>query len=165
MLAQLFFGILIVVADQATKFLALKYISEPRVVIPDCFNLTLVMNPGAAFGMLGGLPDGSRQIVLFAITFIALLVVIHLYRTDARGDSIAQLALCAILSGAVGNLIDRIRFGEVVDFLDFYWNAYHWPAFNLADSAISVGVFVLLVRLAFFSKKTGSLASSEATPA
>ena len=163
MFAQFLFGFSIVVLDQVTKLLALKHLAAPREIIPDLFNLTLVMNPGAAFGMLGGLPDGVRQLVLLGITFIALLVVVHLYRTDAKGDVFAQYTLCAILAGAAGNLIDRLRFGEVVDFLDFHWNGYHWPAFNVADSSISVGVFCLLVRLTFFPKKTSEL-PAESSP-
>jgi len=105
------------------------------------------MNPGLAFGILGAVPPGWRWVVavlsLAALCALALLAV----RLLPGGGWPAALALGLIFGGAVGNLIDRWRFGAVVDFIDVYWRAYHWPAFNVADSAISIGVALLALRL------------------
>jgi signal peptidase II len=101
--------------------------------------LTLVMNPGLAFGMLGGMPEALRWMVgLLSIGAIVVLAVLAA-RLLPTGGIWTRLALGLIFGGAAGNLIDRVRFGAVVDFLDFYWRDYHWPAFNVADSAITVG--------------------------
>ena len=116
--------------------------------IRDSFNLTLVFNPGAAFGMFADMADGVRQATLLGVTLLALFVVWHIYK-EVKGDSWSELALIAVLAGAIGNLIDRARFEAVVDFLDFYISSYHWPAFNIADSAICIGVGVLMLRMLF----------------
>ena len=143
--------IVIVVLDQWTKHLASSQLlaGDPRPVIPGLFNLTLVFNPGAAFGMFSELPDGWRRITLALVSAIALIVVLRFMIKEAKHDWISQYALVGILSGALGNLIDRYRFDSVVDFLDFYWKSYHWPAFNVADSAISIGVAILMIRVVF----------------
>jgi len=142
-------GLVILVLDQATKLLALSRLSLaiPVSVVDGLFALTLVMNPGLAFGILGAVPPGWRWVVallsLAALCALALLAV----RLLPGGGWPAALALGLIFGGAVGNLIDRWRFGAVVDFIDVYWRAYHWPAFNVADSAISIGVALLALRL------------------
>jgi len=139
----------ILVADQLTKLLALAYLSQGATVeiIPGFFNLTLVYNPGAAFGIFATLPDTSRRIVLGVVTVIAVIVIFRLASNEAKDRPILQGALSSILAGAIGNLIDRLRFDAVVDFLDFYVGTYHWPAFNIADSAISVGVAIVFLGL------------------
>lgn len=131
---------------------------EPIEILPRIFNLTLVYNPGAAFGIFSGLPDSQRRVVLLGVSVLALLVVIKLLLTEAKDDKYSQFALIGILAGALGNIIDRFRYDRVVDFLDFYWGNYHWPAFNVADSAISVGVAILILRmtLASASKKSSA---------
>lgn len=142
---------IIILLDQLTKIWVLNNFTygEIQEIIPGLFNLTLVMNPGAAFGIFASLPDTTRRIVLGAVTFIAVILVITLLRKDAKDDIYAETSLYMILGGAFGNLIDRFRFDAVVDFLDFYINNYHWPAFNVADSAISLGVTMLLIRFIF----------------
>jgi signal peptidase II len=116
-------------------------------VVDGFFSLTLVMNPGLAFGMLSSTPTAWRWIVaLLSMGALAMLAVVGA-RLLPAGGRITRLALGLIFGGAVGNLIDRGRFGAVVDFLDFYWRAHHWPAFNVADSAISVGVALLALRI------------------
>jgi len=116
-------------------------------VIDGFFSLTLVMNPGLAFGMLGGLPETLRWMVgLLSIGAVVILAVLAA-RLLVGGGLWTRLALGLIFGGAAGNLIDRVRFGAVVDFLDFYLRGYHWPAFNVADSAITVGVTVLAIRM------------------
>lgn len=157
--------LVVICLDQVTKVLACASLQEGVEVpiIPGLFNLTLVFNPGAAFGMFGNLPDSWRRLLLILVSLIALLVVLRFILKEAKGDAWAQGALAGILAGAVGNIIDRIRFDAVVDFLDFYWGDLpHWPAFNVADSAISVGVFILVFRVVLRSEpeeETGSESS------
>lgn len=138
---------LTVVLDQVTKLVVLSYFrpGEILAVLDGVFNLTLTFNYGAAFGLWSWLAPGVREVVLGltilgAIGLVGYFLTRPYYRTMS-----AQLALSAILGGAIGNVIDRIRLGAVVDFLDFYYGSYHWPAFNVADSAICVGVAVLLL--------------------
>lgn len=143
--------LVVLVLDLWTKHLAQSNFSEGEVVevIPDLFNLTLVYNPGAAFGLFSNLPDFWRRFVLLLVSSLALVVVFRFMLKEAKDDAWSQVALSGILAGAIGNILDRLRFDAVVDFLDFYWGSYHWPAFNVADSAISVGVFILIVRIIF----------------
>jgi signal peptidase II len=142
-------AVAVVALDQTTKFLALERLFEgdPVPVIKGFFSLTLVHNRGLAFGMLGAMPAEWRWVVaLLSVAALTILAVIGA-RLLPSGGAFARLALGLIFGGAVGNLIDRWRFGAVVDFLDFYWRGYHWPAFNVADSAITVGVAVLALRM------------------
>ena len=142
-------AVVILVADQITKVLALEHLrpGAPVSVVDGFFALTLVMNPGLAFGLLSSTPAAWRWIVaLLSIGALAVLGTVGLRLLPAGGWA-ARLAFGLIFGGAIGNLIDRGRFGAVVDFLDFYWRGYHWPAFNVADSAISVGVALLALRL------------------
>jgi signal peptidase II len=140
---------IILVADQLTKWWALKGLrfGAPVPIIDGFFSLTLVMNPGLAFGMLGGVPETFRWVVgllsIGAVVVLALLAA----RLLVGGGVWTRVALGLIFGGAAGNLIDRVRFGAVVDYLDFYYRGYHWPAFNVADSAITVGVTVLAIRM------------------
>jgi len=139
------------VADQLTKRWALAHLdaAHPVVVIPDFFHLVLVMNPGVAFGIFAGVPPRWRWIVtLFSLTALALLGSLAL-RILPRGSVVARVAIGLVFGGAIGNLLDRWRFGAVVDFIDVFWRMYHWPAFNVADSAITVGVCLLAAELAF----------------
>ena len=139
----------IVVVDQITKAAALARLipGHPWVIADGWLSLTLVMNPGLAFGLLGTLEPAWRWLVA-ALSIVALLVLARVaLRVLPTGGPIGVLAVGLIFGGAVGNLIDRARFGAVVDFVDVYWRAWHWPAFNVADSAISVGVALLALRL------------------
>jgi signal peptidase II len=139
----------IFVADQISKYFALQHLRAgvPVPVVDGFFSLTLVMNPGLAFGMLGGIPESLRWMVgLLSLGALVLLAVLAV-RVLPGGGLWPRLALGLIFGGAAGNLVDRVRFGAVVDYLDFYWRAYHWPAFNVADSAISVGVTLLALRM------------------
>ena len=139
----------VVVLDQATKHVALARLSPgvPVPVFDGWLALTLVMNPGLAFGLLGGLPAAWRWIVV-ALSLAALAVLVRVaLRVLPTGGRMGLVAIGLIFGGAVGNLIDRARFGAVVDFVDVHWRGYHWPAFNVADSAITVGVALLALRL------------------
>ena len=139
----------VVVLDQLSKLLALDRLAPgtPLPVIDGVLSLTLVMNRGLAFGLLGGVPPGFRWIVvLLSVAALVVLVRVALHVLP-RGSVIDHGTLGLVFGGAVGNLIDRGRFGAVVDFVDVYYRAWHWPAFNVADSAISVGVVLLALRL------------------
>ncbi len=130
--------------DQLTKLWVLATF-QPYEVLPvlPAFNLTLVFNTGAAFSFLSDAGGWQRWffIGLTGLVSIALLLWLTRLRQHERFTAIA---LSMILGGALGNLVDRVRLGKVVDFLDFYWRQWHWPAFNVADSAITVGVAILL---------------------
>ncbi len=137
---------LIVAIDLLTKTAIQTSLAlhETIPVIEGFFNLTYIRNPGAAFGLLAE-TGGRVRIGFFLVsTFIAIIVLTVLLRSADR-DWPSRLAFTLILGGAVGNLIDRIRYGEVVDFLDFYVGRYHWPAFNVADSCITTGIAILLL--------------------
>jgi signal peptidase II len=139
----------IVVLDQITKAIALTRLvpGVPFVVADGWLSLTLVMNPGLAFGLLGTLPAPWRWVVA-ALSVLALVILARVaLRVLPTGGFPGLLAIGLIFGGAVGNLIDRGRFGAVVDFVDVYWRGWHWPAFNVADSAISIGVVLLAFRL------------------
>lgn len=149
MKAILFAGVLVFILDQVTKFFALSALGpgRPVPVIPGVFHLILILNPGVAFGMFAGLPPNWRWLVgVFSLAALALLCVLAV-RILPGGEPLAAVGLGLIFGGAVGNLLDRARLGGVVDFIDLHWQDYHWPAFNLADSAITIGVGLLALRL------------------
>jgi signal peptidase II len=137
----------VVVFDQLTKGLVMAYFGlyELRPVIPGLFNLTYLTNTGAAFGMLAGAQTIWRQAFFVGVAVAALGVMAFSYRQFRSQGKIFAHAIGLIAGGAVGNLIDRLRFGAVVDFLDFYVGSHHWPAFNVADSAICVGVGLFIL--------------------
>jgi len=149
MLRVLALGAGVVVFDQLTKAAVVSHLAPgTHVDIVEGFvTLTLVMNPGLAFGLLGGIPTGWRWLVA-SLSIAALVVLARVaLRVLPGGSRLDQVAIGFIFGGAVGNLIDRVRFGAVVDFVDLHARGYHWPAFNVADSAISVGVILLALRL------------------
>jgi len=142
-------ALVVLILDQLTKAVALRQLVPGMSVnvLDGVFSLTLVMNPGLAFGMLSTTPTAWRWIVVvLSMGALAVLGMVGV-RLLPTGGWITRLALGLIFGGAVGNLVDRGRFGAVVDFLDFYWRQYHWPAFNVADSSISVGVALLALRI------------------
>jgi len=138
---------LVVVGDQLSKLWILENFAlyDSTAVIPGFFNLTFLRNSGAAFGMLSDMPLLWRQIFFISIAVVALVALIVMQRKMGRENIWYTLALSFIGGGAVGNVIDRVRDGSVVDFLDVYIGKYHWPAFNVADSGIFVGVTIFLV--------------------
>jgi len=141
----------IIVVDQITKVYVMQAmrLHESIPVIPNFFSITYIRNPGAAFGFLSS-SSGSFRFVFFGLTSIfAMGLLGTILVRMPKHDWMGQLSVAAILGGAIGNLLDRLRYGEVIDFLDFYVDAYHWPAFNVADSAITVGVVFLILHFAF----------------
>ncbi len=140
---------LILVLDQGTKFIVDRTIPlhHSIPVIENLFNLTHIRNTGAAFGILAGKRGWVRSSFLLFFSLLAMGFIIVLLRRLPEKENTLTLALSFILGGAMGNLIDRLLYGEVIDFLDFYWSGYHWPAFNAADSFITIGVILTLFRL------------------
>lgn len=137
--------------DQATKWLVHQGMDlhQSVQIIPGLFNLTYVRNTGAAFGLLASPSPGLRTTILAAFSAIAIGVILLVWVRSRFAPGLFVCSLALILGGAIGNLIDRIRLGEVIDFLDVYWRGHHWPAFNAADSAITIGVGLLIVHLLF----------------
>jgi len=140
---------LVILLDQATKawIISTMRLYDSFAVIGGFFNITHVRNPGAAFGFLAGASPLFRYIFFMSVAVAAILLILHYLRVSRIEETSLVSALALILAGAVGNLIDRVRFGEVVDFLDVYIGSYHWPAFNVADSAITVGAAILIAVL------------------
>lgn len=137
----------VVVSDQYTKHLVVQRFQplELLPIIDGLFNLTLHYNKGAAFGLFHDLPDGIRQLTLWGVSGIAMVAVVYFLLFEFYQQRIGVLSMSLILGGAIGNGIDRALLGKVVDFLDFYIGTYHWPAFNVADIAISVGAGLLVI--------------------
>jgi signal peptidase II len=139
--------------DQATKLYIDRSMQlfDSIPIMQDFFHITYVRNRGAAFSFLS---DASWRLPFFIgislVASIAILVAFHKLRDDQK---LAQVSLAMIFSGALGNLIDRVRLGEVIDFLDAHWYRHHWPAFNVADSLICVGVFLLAVDMLLEDKR------------
>ncbi len=139
----------VVLLDQATKawIISTLRIHESFSVIGGFFNIVHVRNPGAAFGFLASAPPLFRYLFFIAVTVAAIVLILHYLHASRIEEPSLISALALILAGAVGNLVDRIRFGEVVDFLDIFIGSHHWPAFNVADSAITVGSVILMAVL------------------
>jgi signal peptidase II len=148
----------VIILDQITKFLVdiNMALHQSIEIIPNFFHLTYIRNTGAAFGFLAGGRSSGRIIFFALFSILAIGCLIYLLKTIRPGQKTAILSLSLILGGAIGNLIDRLRQGEVVDFLDFHWYDWHWPAFNMADSAITIGVILLFYQM--MRQKTISIA-------
>ena len=148
---HLMIALLVVLVDRAAKWLVATHIllHDSVVVIPGFFRLTHVQNRGAAFGIFDD-PAGHWKIaVLILFSIVALAVVSALLWKNSHAMSVTGVGLALVMGGALGNLWDRLANGHVVDFLDFYVVSYHWPAFNVADSAIVVGAFLLVAAILF----------------
>jgi signal peptidase II len=136
--------------DQATKEVVLAFQDSLPVVVLPFFNLVLVWNPGVSFGMFGG----DKALEPWILVGLALAISIGLLIWLARErDRVTALAIGLVLGGAIGNVVDRLRHGAVVDFLDFHVSGYHWPAFNVADAAIVVGALLLVAESFMVRKK------------
>jgi len=145
MLRLLWLSALVVVLDQASKLWMMASFREYEVLtVWPVFNLTLVYNTGAAFSFLSGAGGWQRWFFITIAVVISAVMVIWMrqLRTDER---LTAYGLAFIVGGAIGNLIDRVWLGKVVDFLQWHWQEWYWPAFNLADSAITLGVILLLI--------------------
>jgi len=143
---------IVLLLDQCTKHFVDTHIRRYDIItiIPGFFNITNVRNPGAAFGILSGMHGAWRSAFFISVTLIALIVIAVLIRK--AHERLLVFAFSLIAGGAIGNVVDRVRFGEVVDFIQWYVKSYYWPSFNVADSAISIGVGLLAIDMMFLRK-------------
>ena len=149
-LTLFFLFLTLVILDQITKALVINFFDlYDSVVLLPIVNLTFVVNYGFAFGLLN---NPSINQILVSLVILAIIIY-FLYLLIKTQDKIFQLTLTLILAGALGNFIDRIFRGFVIDFIDIYIGKYHWPAFNIADSCITVGFVVLMINILFLNKK------------
>lgn len=141
--------VFILLLDQASKIIVDRTIplNHSIPVIENLFNLTYIRNTGAAFGILAGSDVSFRRPFLIFFSLLAIGFIVMMLRRLSEREKGLTTALTFILGGAIGNLIDRLVYGEVIDFLDFYWSRFHWPAFNFADSFITLGVIMTFYRL------------------
>jgi signal peptidase II len=145
MLKWLWLSVVVIALDQFTKYLASSYLAyqQPVSVIP-FFDLTLMYNRGAAFSFLSSAGGWQRWFFTAMALFVSVAIVFWIKRLESSQRWLAA-ALALVLGGALGNVWDRIVLGHVVDFIDLYYAQWHWPAFNLADSAIFIGAVILVV--------------------
>ncbi|EIC21348.1 lipoprotein signal peptidase [Thiorhodovibrio frisius] len=150
----LWLSVTVIALDQLSKWLAerLLPLHEPVALMP-MLNLTLMHNEGAAFSLLADAGGWQRWLFAGFALLVTIGLIIWLLRLDAR-ERLTAAALTLLIGGAIGNLIDRVRTGRVVDFIDVYYGDWHWPAFNLADSAITLGVALLLIETLRAGKNT-----------
>ena len=139
----------VVVVDQFTKILVDRTMTlyHSVEILPNFVHLTYVRNTGAAFGFLAGSPSTLRMAFFLLVSGVAIACILFLLKTLPPQKKLLTVSLSLVLGGAIGNLIDRFRLGEVIDFIDIHWDHLHWPAFNVADSAITIGVALLFIRM------------------
>ena len=147
---SLFITIVILILDQITKFIVASSmkVGETFEVIPNFLNITSHRNDGAAWGILSG-----KMSFFFIITIIILVVLIVFYIKEAKNNLLMQIAISLLFAGALGNFIDRVLHGEVVDFVDTYIFGYNFPIFNVADSSLTIGVLLIIIALLTDMKK------------
>lgn len=153
----LFVSLAVIVVDQITKWIIITNLPlYTRINVLPFFDITHLRNTGAAFGILRDLPETLRFPLFVIVLIVAIVAIVLFLRKVAENDRVLIVSLGLILGGAIGNSIDRFRFGYVTDFLGFHWFGnlhYQWPPFNVADSAITVGVILILFDT-FFLKKS-----------
>jgi signal peptidase II len=144
-LRWLWLAVLMFVFDQATKYLVISNMQlYQSIEILPLLNFTYVQNPGAAFSFLAD--QGGWQRWFFSIiAFVVSGLILYWLRTSKQTDVMLPVAFCLVLSGALGNLVDRLAYGYVIDFIDVFYGQWHWPAFNIADSAIFVGAAIIII--------------------
>jgi signal peptidase II len=148
---------IVLVLDQVSKYIIEKRVALHEVipVIPGFFNITQVRNKGAAFSLLANSPEVFRSLFFTAVTIVAVVVIALLIRK--AHERLLIVAFSLIAGGAIGNLLDRVRYGEVIDFIQWYVKSFYWPSFNVADSAITAGVCLLVFDMLIYkSKNAGS---------
>lgn len=140
---------LIVLLDQLAKAVVERnmHLYQSIEILGNFFHITYITNKGAAFGLLSG-ADASLRVPFFLVmSALAIGAIGYIIHKDNGSSRLFPVALSLILGGATGNMVDRLRIGEVIDFLDLHWYQHHWPAFNIADSAITVGMGLLLLHM------------------
>ncbi len=144
MFRLIWIAVLVYVADQLTKYLAVTHLAAHGIAVAPFLNLSLAFNTGAAFSFLSS-ASGWQNGFFIAVGIAASVIILVMIGRLGSGDGQVAVALMLILGGAAGNVTDRIMHGYVVDFLDLYYRSWHWPTFNVADSAITVGAALLLL--------------------
>lgn len=144
MFRWLWIAVLVCAADQATKLLALEHLRAGDIVLAPFFKFSLAFNTGAAFSFLAS-AGGWQNLFFVGIAIVVSIVILIMIRRLGSSDVQVAVALTLVLGGALGNLIDRMRLGYVVDFIDVHYQSWHWPTFNVADSAITVGAILLVL--------------------
>ena len=146
---MLLIGSAVLVLDQITKFWVHQTMAlyQSVEIIPRFASITYIRNTGAAFGFLAGERSSLRTIFFILVSGLAIGCILYLFKTLRPQQKTLIISLSLVLGGAIGNLVDRVRMGEVIDFIDLHWNQFHWPAFNVADSAITIGVALLFVQM------------------
>lgn len=134
----------IVIADQVTKYFALKHLMRSEIAIAPFLNFALAFNTGAAFSFLSD-AGGWQNLFFVGVAAVVSIIILFMIRRLGANDLQVAVALTLVLGGAIGNVIDRVRFGYVVDFIDVYYQRWHWPTFNIADSAITIGAILLIM--------------------
>jgi len=143
-LIWLWISVIVIILDQSSKLWITQIISlHQSIPILPSFNFTLLYNEGAAFSFLAQAGGWQRWFFIILTTVIITILLIWLYNLE-RQQRLVMFSLALIIGGALGNLIDRVLYGYVIDFIDVYYQQWHWPTFNIADSAISIGVTLLL---------------------
>ncbi len=139
----------VLLLDQVSKWLIINHLElhQGLSIIPGFFNLVLVKNRGMAFGILSQTRPGFSYYFLLTATMVAIGVIVLFFFWIKGKEKWLTVGLSLILGGAIGNLVDRVQFGYVIDFLDFFLRGYHWPAFNVADSAVTAGTFWLFINI------------------
>ena len=142
--------------DQITKAYVYRVLHHFQSVeiIRDFFHITHVRNTGAAFGLLAGPAHPLRTALFIVISGIAIGAILLIYRRIEDDDTLHALAFALLLGGAVGNLVDRVWVGHVIDFLDFHWYNHHWPAFNFADAAICGGIGLIILNMVMGARRS-----------
>lgn len=150
----------VIMIDQISKYLIQRIMTpyDYIEIIPGLFNFTYIQNPGAAFGLFGGASPTFRSILLIGVSLFALTILLVMYTRLKENSNLIHVSIGMIIGGAIGNLIDRIRFRWVIDFLDLHWKGYHWPTFNLADSAITIGTLILMLNILLSKRKDSKAA-------
>ena len=139
----------LIILDQLTKYMVTIHVPlhYSISVIEGFFSITHIRNPGVAFGLFAGQESEYKVLFFIVISIIAIIAILVIFHQTPDDKRMVKVGLVLIFSGAVGNLIDRILHKEVIDFLDFFYNGSHWPAFNVADSCITIGVSFMIVDL------------------
>lgn len=155
----------VILLDQASKLVIIRTLrlGQGFPVLPGFFDIVFVLNPGAAFGFLATLSEPVRNPLFILISAVAVILIILYHTRYLRSHRLVSFALGLILGGAVGNLTDRLHYGMVVDFLDVHVGAYHWPAFNMADSAISIGVSLMVLDMLLDWRRENRKAPTDGT--
>jgi len=154
---------ILIILDQYTKMWVNTHIPKHHsiMVFNDFFALTHIRNPGVAFGLGADWSSQYKTYMFIGFSIIAIIAILIFFHQTPPGNKIVRVGLILIFSGAIGNMIDRILYQEVIDFLDLFVGGYHWPAFNIADSCITIGVFLMFVDLILAGKTSQVEGSSD----